>query len=428
MVFVGFILLLSGCQHGCNFNWDTVLESKSEHRTIDGMPLDIIMENVEQTAYNFTWRILRGGSPHLSKYDPTHWLTFRLSVGDRPELKENHFAPSSPDANLEQALKAFEVHFSPDKQHFYTIFNREYFKTYHLLSSGAPFCSPWMYRSTTPPQWKDVPSPDAIVRDMIAKEDTLNAYVDCREQLKTTLKQFTYVTPYDYLLTEKFPYSNFASDVLDKDRVTHLAVKSSDWKSKMIKRSLEAIAKKEEISRSSYMLLYIADPAAIAQADAQLFPLWVKDMSANSYVKERLGSYNKPAPNAQLIRQLNADANRELLNPTSEFRDQGDEAFDILFLLKDHSQFKAAINRYVSPSHYMDNQTYTDVMFNLRYDKFTAAEQQLILNGYKNLLPQAKDDFTRSFIFSFLKQHLPCQEVKKLQDQYAALKDETVNC
>lgn len=422
------LLLLCGCQNGCNFNWDTVLDTQTVHRITDGISLKITFDKVKETHYNLKWRILKGDAPQISNQGHTHWLTFDLTVANRPNLNEAHFTPCNADQDLEQAIKAFEVHFSPQKQHFYTAYRQKYLKTYHLLPEGAPFCSPWSYRSNTAPNWKNLPEPDQIVRYLIENEDTLKNYPDCQAQLASTLKQHKNLTAYDMLLTDRFPVSDFANEVLTEDRVTNVCLKSEEWKTKMIKRCLNDVAKKTQLSRSSYMLLYIADPAALAQTDAALFPIWANNTEATDYIKQRLGKYNTPLPNAKLVKQLTDAANKELLNPKSESQYISDKAFDILFLTNDHSQFGTAIAKQLSPKFYVANQTNVDVTFHFCYDKFTTAEQKQVINGYKALLPKVTTDLQRQFVFSFLSQHLPCSEAKKLRDQYPDLKEQILNC
>lgn len=427
-ILFAFVLLLCGCQNGCDFNRDTVLDTQTDRRTIDGIPVKITLDKIKETHYNIKWRFFKGESPKLSNQGHTHWLSVQLVVADRPTLDEAHFTPCNADQDLKPAMQAFEVHFSPQKQHFYTTYRQQYLKTYHLLSEGAPFCSPWSYRSSTAPAWKNLPEPDQIVRYLIENEDTLKKYPDCQAQLSNTLKQHKNLTPYDMLLTDRFPASDFASEVLTEERVTKVCLKSGEWKSKMIKRCLNDVEKKNYLSRSCYMLLYIADPAALAQTDAALFPIWASNSEANTYIKERLSTHKTPLPDAKLVKKLNEAANKELLTPKSDAQYVSDKAYDILFLLNDHSQFKAAIDKQLSPKFYTANQTHVDVTLHFCYDKFTTAEQQQIINGYKALLPKVENSFQRQFVFSFLSQHLPCNEAKKLRDQYPDLKEQVLNC
>ena len=60
------LLLLCGCQNGCNFNWDTVLDTQTVHRITDGISLKITFDKVKETHYNLKWRILKGDAPQIS--------------------------------------------------------------------------------------------------------------------------------------------------------------------------------------------------------------------------------------------------------------------------------------------------------------------------------------------------------------------------
>ncbi len=402
-----FLLLAIGCERGCTCSHDRTLETKSEKRTVDEVKFEISAKHIRTKTATVSWALRCTEGNH-------YWVGFDLELPKRPPAVNILTLPTGESVDLETYLPMCEVRFSAEKRHFLVLYEQKMNKLYHLLPEGTPFS----YTPFPPDSlkfetnfWAKIPPADSVAVQMIRGNVTFDS--ESEKLLQQSLSEQPIGNFYDLYLVSFFPQNPFAVQLFGRERTEKLA-KNAEWKEGIIKRSIQAIERKEYNPEASFMVLYLSDNEVFAKIDPIMIDRWTEETYAHTYLIERLNDKNKPLPK-DLEKRLQERANSGLAKQEVSYLDR---SYEILRLLKDESRMEKSLLGMLENDFYAQNPLLVKDILETHYAFFSTKLRNTVLVKSKKLLETTPDVWHKQLLLEFLKDKITCAEFWAYQNRF----------
>jgi hypothetical protein len=279
------LLLLTGCQRGCNYNTDKVLGAKEFPVQIDQTPATLQVQKVEHKTTNSKWngRIGLGCSCSQTEVARDLDYSYGLQLPNRPFLSDicSRSVYSAPDTSYLTASKYLKFNWYHNKEHLAvtTADSGLLLRVYHLLPQGGmPFLSEHIYTANRYSEHKIyakdfdasvLGKPEAIAWKILKANTSISGYDVAKGHTNTydhlfikALQDQKAPSPYDFFILENMKTHERFFDVLSEERVAEAAKNSAEWKAKAMKMATQCIRDNEK-SSNAIQIVFGMDNAAL---------------------------------------------------------------------------------------------------------------------------------------------------------------------
>jgi hypothetical protein len=443
MIFMAMILIGISCHSGCQCRGcggcqgcttSVVVESESQKIKVDDIRMRLTANKNRITnrklRYNQTFYV-----------DKTVWYSvdYMLELRKRPAIRNLCEYEVDSQEDLEKALKKFQIRFSPNKQHFAVGLDNHVYEFFHLLDQGVPFSSGCYYLNDSSfaflqaanlnfdqINWQVFPKSDDLFSKLLIHENYSQwAVPNNRDNVLKLLSMLPPGNKNDLLLVENW-YNEMANQHFNQNRVEQIAKVSPEWiniASKSLIKELEKnhLPNETVLGSTLDIAIWINDARLFGKMDTMVYKRYQASGLAGNYLVSRWGNKKNP-----LEKQLSNQLLEKSIQTATSQKERGQEfpiewAVDILLIAQNYDALKQ----------FLDNDIETETLFTdfatiwassiQKYDKFPKELQEKMVDKYRAVVIGPCTEFSfyeMGQMLEFLKNKLPCSELKKLVNQH----------
>ena len=436
-LFISFVTI--NCQNGCGCNGCTtsvIVDQEALKKKVDGINLKVVANKNRVTN-----RKLRLTDENL--VDKTIWFTvdYFLKVEKRPEIKKICEFEVPENADLKKALVDFTIKFSPDKKHFAVGLNNHVYDFFHMLENGVPFSSGSFYLKDSNNvylsdsqiefdriNWKLFPNPDALFDSIIIPNNFAVWNLSCnKDNVLKLLSEMPAGNRHEIFLIENW-FCEIADMHFTQSRVEEIIKVSPIWKKTALNKLIYSVDNSvsdmdDELDKSLDMILWINDSKTLNKTDSIVFDDYFAAGNAGDYLLERMKDKTVPL-NSKIQTALLSKAK----NIAANFQQQTDImheqlAIDILLFKQENDLLKSFINKNINYDLLLND--FVDITYSTirRYEVYPKDLQAIMVKKYLEVAQnpaQGLSVFDITEIVEFLKDKIPCKELKKIVELHKA--------